>query len=68
MNDSSSSSSIKTPTLEIQTTFETNCNFEETVKLFAKTRRNQEENIKISIKKHQKERRSIIEGIVSMFF
>ncbi|RYR76817.1 hypothetical protein Ahy_A01g001356 [Arachis hypogaea] len=63
MKDSSSSSSINTQTVEIQGTFETNCNSKETVQLLAKSRRNQEENIQISIKKHQKEQTNIIQGL-----
>ncbi|KAL4329585.1 hypothetical protein AHAS_Ahas13G0314800 [Arachis hypogaea] len=64
MTDSSSSFSIKTQTVKIQATFETNYNSEETFQLLAKSRRNQEEKIQISIKNHQKEGRNIIQGTV----
>ncbi|RYQ96591.1 hypothetical protein Ahy_B08g092406 [Arachis hypogaea] len=56
MSDSSSSS-IKTATLEIQGTFEINHNSEETFKLLANSRRNQQENIKISIRKTPKRKK-----------
>ncbi|KAL4374485.1 hypothetical protein AHAS_Ahas05G0186500 [Arachis hypogaea] len=68
MTDSSSSSSINTQIVEIQATFEINYDSEETFQLLAKSRRNQEENIQISIKNHQKERTNIIQGTVLLFF
>ncbi|RYR29178.1 hypothetical protein Ahy_B01g053508 [Arachis hypogaea] len=56
-----SSSSIKTTNIKIQNTFEKS---EETVKIVVSTQGNQQENFKISIKKHQK----IIQGTVSLIF